>query len=297
MIDSISDLEELVLRQPELVFLGMKFVPIDPNSDMLDSPKVWVGQYLSAHGIASTGSDSHAHMLELNKFDAKQAILDAGLDTARSFVISRNDQMPADDARLGFPVFIKPLNRGGGAGIDKDSLARTTLALRSKAESIHLGLGSDALIEQYLPGREFSVAVLKNEDSIGYTVMPIELVAPADANGARMLSSAVKSSDSEGVSVVLSGRLRDEICDLALASFIALGARDYGRIDIRLDQYGVPHFLEANLIPSLIENYGSFPKSCLLNSQLSFDTVITSIASLAFSRISAKRLPLSNYTS
>jgi len=63
-----------------------------------------------------------------------------------------------------------------------------------------------------------------------------------------------------------------------------LGARDYGRIDIRLDATGTPHFLEANLIPSLISGYGSFPKACVMNIGLEYEPMIMRIANLGLSR-------------
>jgi D-alanine-D-alanine ligase len=69
-----------------------------------------------------------------------------------------------------------------------------------------------------------------------------------------------------------------------LDSFVALGARDYGRIDIRMDSHGVPHFLEANLISSLLRDYGNFPKACLLNSNIDYENMIYRIIDLSLSR-------------
>ncbi len=54
-------------------------------------------------------------------------------------------------------------------------------------------------------------------------------------------------------------------------------------IDIRLDKVGTPQFLEANLIPSLINGYGNFPKSCLLNSGLDYEEIILAITALGMS--------------
>ncbi len=83
----------------------------------------------------------------------------------------------------------------------------------------------------------------------------------------------------------VSGYLRDQICVLALDIFHTLGASDYGRIDIRLDEFGTPHFLEANLLPSLIAGYGSFPKACLLNNNLDYDSMLLNIVNLALNRM------------
>ena len=117
------------------------------------------------------------------------------------------------------------------------------------------------LIEHYLEGREFSVAIVRNRNSDELIAMPLELIAPKDSNGERMLSSAVKSLNQEEAIAVTDTNEQTLIGDFALKVFRILGARDYGRIDIRLDGDGTPHFLEANLIPSLIANYGSFPKA------------------------------------
>ena len=140
------------------------------------------------------------------------------------------------------------------------------------------------LIEEYLPGREFSVAVLKDDFSAGHLAMPIELIAPPDKNGSRILSGSVKSSNAEQALEVTDPVIKSKVTALALDAFYALGARDYGRIDIRLDKTGAPHFLEANLIPSLISGYGSFPKACILNIGLGYEAMIMRIARLGLAR-------------
>lgn len=137
------------------------------------------------------------------------------------------------------------------------------------------------MVEEYLDGREFSVAVLRTPNTNSFQAFPIELVAPTAANGVKVLSRAVKSGDAEVVSLVLNPILKAKVCRLALDAFEALGAKDYGRIDIRLDSSGQPHFLEANLIPSLIDNYGSLPKACALNAGISHQSIILQIVELA----------------
>jgi D-alanine-D-alanine ligase len=186
-------------------------------------------------------------------------------------------------------LFVKPTNRGGGVGIDSDSVVHSFEELSSKVRSITTGLRTDALIEEYLPGREFSVAILKDGYSSGFSAMPIELVAPPDKNGSRLLSGEIKASNAEQALEVTDGVVRSKVTELALDVFYALGARDYGRIDIRLDASGRPHFLEANLIPSLISGYGSFPKACVLNIGLEYEPMIMRIANLGLAR-SAKSI-------
>jgi D-alanine-D-alanine ligase len=284
VVNNLSDLEALVERRPDLVFLGMKFIPQAVTTGVAEDGKIWLSEYLSEHGVACTGSPQMAYELERDKPLAKQCILDAGLSTSPYCVIKRDELFDARDLHLSFPLFIKPTDRGGGSGVDSGSVVHTIEQLNSKIRSIASELQADSLVEEYLPGREFSVAVLKEEHTTGFIVMPIELVAPPDKAGIRMLSGEVKVSNTEQALAVTDEVMRTKVVRLALDVFCALGARDYGRIDIRLDAFGTPNFLEANLIPSLISGYGSFPKACVLNIGLEFESMIMRITRLGLVR-------------
>jgi len=283
IVNNLAALEAVVARKPDLVFLGMKFIPMYPALNIQDDRKIWISQYLAAYDIASTGSNHNAHKLELNKDLAKQCALDAGLMTSPYYVARQNQPIPADDY-LTYPLFIKPTNRGGGTGIDSCSVANNAGELLAKVTSIATDFQADSLVEEYLPGREFSVAILKNELTNEYSTMPLELIAPLDMNGARLLSEEVKSADTEKFVEVTDLGIKQQISSLAINIFHAMGARDYGRIDIRLDKSGIPHFLEANLIPSLLQGYGNFPKACLMNTQLDYEPMILNIVRLGLAR-------------
>lgn len=284
IVDNLSDLTLLAARRPDLVFLGMKCVPRNPELGATDPDKIWVSQYLNERGIRHTGSGQLAIKLEMNKEMAKRRVAAAGLKTAKYLVIPKGTLVSPGEVTLSYPLFIKPTNRGGGVGVDEGSLVRNYSQLRAKLRSLSIDLQADALVEEYLPGREFSVAILKEAYTDRYTVMPLELVAPMDKTGARFLSAQVKSADTERHMEVTDLKLKTRIDALAIEAFRALGAKDYGRIDIRLDGHGEPHFLEANLLPSLMNGYGNFPKACLLNKGLGHEQMILKIVSLAFSR-------------
>ncbi len=270
-VDSYADLESLTALQPDLVFLGMKFVPAEAGTG-----KVWLSEYLDEQGIVYTGSARTAIELEFSKPKAKQHILDAGLETSPFLVVEQGNLL-GDSSNMEFPLFIKPTDRGGGTGIDKHSVANNFLELTAKIAMISNNLKSDSLVEEYLPGREFSVSILKDELSDKLIIMPLELIAPADASGARFLSQEVKSSDTEQAVEIFDPVLKHRVSLLAQKVFNSLGARDYGRIDIRLDKKGTPHFLEANLLPSLTSGYGNFPKSCALMLKLNHESMILHI--------------------
>ena len=283
-INTKQDIDSLIILKPDLVFMGMKFVPSNPSLGRDDPDKIWLAQHFDQAGIAYTGSNTFAHMLELEKPLAKQRIIDAGLKTAKFKVISLGEAANLNDSDIEYPVFIKPTNRGGGQGIDSYSVASNLTQLQAKVAAIATDYKADSIIEEYLDGREFSVGILRQLNSDAFDVMPIELVANQDENGSRILSSQVKCENSEVVTMVNDLILRARINKLALGVFNALGASDYGRIDIRLDCSGTPNFLEANLVPSLISGYGSFPKASLMNIDLDYESMIIRIVELALSR-------------
>jgi D-alanine-D-alanine ligase len=284
VVNNLADLEAVVALQPDLVFLGMEFVPKHPSLGLADPDRVWLADYFDENGVAYTGSNQLAHELARDKSLAKQRMLDLGLNTSKFTVIKQGQAPASHDLSLTFPVFIKPTSRGGGLGIDSASVAYTFEQLVAKVSSIASLFQSDSLVEEYLPGREFSVAVLKEEASSDVDLLALELIAPSDDLGTRLLSAEVKSSNMEQVSRITDPIMKTKVIDLAAHVFQALGARDYARIDIRLDSSGVPHFLEANLMPSLISGYGSFPKACVLNIGLGYESMILRIVRLGLSR-------------
>ncbi len=284
VVNNLTDLEGLVACRPDLVFLGMEFIPLDESLGLADPSKIWLSSYFDQHNIVYTGSNQIAHKLTRYKHLAKAQVLESGLKTSLFFVQQQNQPLVQEDLTLEFPLFVKPNDRGGGLGIDNQSVVYDFLQLDAKVKSITTNLKSDALIEEYLSGREFSVAILKKHNSPEFSVMPLELIAPIDPMGIQILSSQVKSANAEQAIAVIDKNIKSQVIDLAMKVFETLSARDYGRIDIRFDQYGEPQFLEANLIPSLISGYGSFPKACVINLGLDYESMIIRIVQLGLAR-------------
>jgi len=277
IINTAEDLKSLIERKPDLVFLGVMSL-IDNDK------KIWVSEQLEAAGIPHTGSTRNSHELEINKDKAKQQVIDSGLTTAPFRIVSLGEVYSEQSRDLKFPLFVKPLNCGGGKGIDEFSIVRTAEELDLKIASLQADLNVDVLVENYLEGREFSVAIIRQQDSDKLIAMPIELIAPKDSNGERMLSNNVKFEDTDKAYEVNDTKEYNILAKFGMDVFRALGARDYGRIDIRLDKNGVPNFLEANLMPSLINNYGSFPRAYKLNRGVKHIEMINNIALLGLSR-------------
>lgn len=284
-INTVEDLNAVIARRPHLVFLGMKFIDDETNEH---GDPIWLSQRLLEAGIAFTGSGEIASTLEHNKQFAKERVSEQGFATAAALTIEHGATYTEEDIKLTYPVFVKPADGGGGSGINEQSLVHNFEDLKSQITWLMNNCRSDILIEAYLPGREFSVGILKDTYAGNFDLMPLEIVAPVNQTGARFLSSSIKRADSERTLEVTNLKLKHELSMLALGAFEALGGEDYGRIDIRLDADGKPHFLEANLLPSLLNNYGNLPKAALLNIGLSHVQLVLQIAELGLSKMRNK---------
>jgi D-alanine-D-alanine ligase-like ATP-grasp enzyme len=97
------------------------------------------------------------------------------------------------------------------------------------------------------------------------------------------LSEAVKDADTEEVLAVTDASLKRTLNALAIGVFTALGSRDYGRIDMRLDDMGVPSFIEANLMPGL-SDHGYLARCFALNENISYEDMILSVVALGLQR-------------
>ena len=270
-----ADLQAVAAAQPDVALLGFKRLqgPAEPTP-------AWAAAFFGSHGINYTGSGHAAVALDLNKDLAKRAVLQAGLPTA-AHVMARPGQFTAASLPLALPLFIKPPTQGGGRGIAADSVARSFAQYAAKVQQIYDRYHTPALVETYLEGREFSVAMLQADD--GLLALPIELIALPDGNGDRILGSQEKAADTEQVAAVPAGALRRQLQALARHAFQALGGRDYGRIDIRLDSSGAPHFLEANLLPGL-STHGYMARACRLNQGMSYSTMLQIIIATSLQR-------------
>lgn len=279
IINHASEVNSSINPSTDLVFLGIKQLP-DCESSSGEQHMVWAADLLDDSGITYTGSAASAVALEYDKRAAKAKVAIAGLATTKTYSSSAVDL--GDDGI--FPLFMKPVSSGGGHGIGPDSVVRSRSEYLRIRESLLREFRAEPLIETYLPGREFSVAILREADSHRLAAFPIELVPALNHRGDRLLGRDVKSADTEKILTVDAGRLRDMVCALALEAFRALGARDYGRIDVRLDGYGEPHFIEANLLPGLHQRTSYFTKAFMMNGGQSYAQLIHRVVDLGMER-------------
>ncbi len=283
IINKEQDLDNLIKRAPDLVFSGIKYLGFDFNSVGRSSKKkIWFTDILDKHGIKYTGSSKNALELEFNKSEAKIKIKEHGLATAPFFITSPN-QHKSLEIPLGYPLFIKPLFEGDSRGIDSMSLVYTFEEYQKKVSAIFKNQNTVSLVEKFLCGKEYTVAIFEDFFKKSFKVYPIELIAEENEKHVRILGYEDKISDRELVLSISDSEIKKTVSSLALNAFKALGARGYGRIDIRMDENENPHFIEANLIPGL--GFGYLYRCYKENGGISHRQMIIDITNNSFGKV------------
>lgn len=281
-ISKVEDLSVLLQKQPDLCVLGFKRLHFE-GTDTNEAHTLWISEFLDQHGINYAGSGKNAIEADYHKDIGKQIIHRSGLPTAGFFMASPGHYLGASQLPLPFPIFIKPPDSGGGKGIGDDSVVRDFTAFQTQVKYISQNYGTAALVEQYLEGREFSVAILNSVPQSRQLIMPIEIITEPNSRGDRILGKKVKKQDNERVIAVNDPYVRQQVCDLAAQAFTALEGRDYGRIDLRMDKAGKPYFLEANFIPGLGRG-GYLSRASKINIGMDYDQIILTIIESALQR-------------
>jgi D-alanine-D-alanine ligase len=206
-----------------------------------------------------------------------------GVNTAPFFLAKPDQFTTSQTIPLSFPLFIKPIYEGGGMGIDSKSVINNFKSYDEKVNDIFNKFKTSALVEKFLNGREFTVGIIGN-DHENLVAMPIEIIAVSNEAGEKVRGSKVKKADTEKPIYIQDDEIRKNVSELAKTAFKVLGARDYGRIDIRMGKEGIPYFLEANLMPGLSRNYGDLSRSCTINKVMTYEEMILKIVELGLTR-------------
>ena len=179
-----------------------------------------------------------------------------GVDIPPSAVVRSTDALSDAVANLRYPMFIKPAKAGDSLGIDDDSVVQDYASLETRV-ALLLPEFDEVLIEEYIPGREFTVLVVANATTEGTcTVLtPIEYRFPEDR---RFKTYALKTSELHPDANLpcddpdIGLRLREA----AERIFIAFSGEGYARMDFRLHPDGRLFFLEVNFTSSVFYTNG-----------------------------------------
>ncbi|CUV66000.1 D-alanine--D-alanine ligase [Sulfurovum sp. enrichment culture clone C5] len=274
IIETKEDLENLVSRKPDLVFSGIKYFDFDEQ-------EIWLSDYLKEHDIYYITSNKEALNSEYDKNRAKEIVKLANINTANFFTTQPNEHPKESSLPITFPLFLKPITGGDSRGINADSIVFDFIKYQTKVLDIYNKLQSRTLVENYLSGREYSVSILENESKNILMILPVEIIAGKNKNGHRILDYDAKINNLEEVIAVTDEKLHQELCDVAINSFRALGGKTMGRIDIKTGLNGVLNFIEANFMPGL--GHGYFYRSFMLNENTTYEQMILKVADAGLS--------------
>ncbi len=201
---------------------------------------------LELAGVPYTGSSPRAHGVCLDKIVTKVMMQWVGVPTPRFCSMMRPEDF---DSSLCFPLVVKPRHESTSLGLalvfDRDDLA-------TAVEHIVKEYGQDALVEEYIDGREVAIGLLGND--------PVEILPPVELDfGTRSMRIMTKqdkfhktTDEPEKICPApIPPALRERLEKIALDTYHACGCRDYARIDIRVDPQGNPFVLEVNSMASL----------------------------------------------
>ena len=274
VINTKRDLERLAQRKPDLVFSGVKYFNFSKEI-------IWLNDFLEAYNIPYIASSREALDNESDKNRAKKLVLKAKIKTADFFITTPEEHKNESTIPISFPLFIKPIKGGDSRGIDADSIAYNFSSFKNKVLDIKKKHNLSSLVETYLPGKEYSVGIFQDSINGNLNAMPIEIIIKKNINGHCILDYDVKKDDEEKVISVTDVKVFKKISKLAKDSFKALGGKSLGRIDIKMNHLGIPHFMEANLMPGLRKGY--FYRSCVLNLNMNYEEMIFRIANTGLS--------------
>ncbi|MBT5030913.1 MAG: D-alanine--D-alanine ligase [Proteobacteria bacterium] len=194
-------------------------------------------------GLPYTGSDVLSCALAMDKVKSKKLWQQSGLPTASYQVAVQTSQVDYQHGSFDYPVFVKPALEGSSIGITKvmnqSGLAE---ALTKAWES-----GCDALIEEYLPGDEVTVAILNDK---ALPVIRLEVANEFYDYAAKYVLDSTNYHCPSG----LTKSLESEVQGIAERAFETLGCSGWGRVDLKFDEHGKPNLLEANLVPGMTDH-------------------------------------------
>lgn len=242
-------------------------------------------------GIPFTASDAVTVGICHDKSRCKEILTHYNIPTP-SFYIT--DSAVKRHSKVKFPCFVKPLHEGSSKGIYNSSLVKNKSELNREILRIFNDYSQPSLVEEYLEGREFTVAVLGNGEKT--RVLPIvEINLSCVPEGFNPIYSyEVKwffdtrenKLDIFTCPAEISAKLRKKIEKICMNAFKVLRIKDWARIDVRCDKQNNPYIIEVNPLPGILPNpddNSCFPKAAR-EAGVDYDSLIQTVLNMAIKR-------------
>ncbi len=237
---------------------------------------------LEGYGIPCVFSSADVLVVAMDKGLAKMIVSDAGVPTPTFAVIRTARDLQG--VRLPYPLFVKPLAEGTSKGVQETSKVTNRTALTQKCLEVLSTHHQPALVETFLPGREFTVGLLGAGNHARVIGVSEIRFLPGGDPSAYSYRNKMEAFDEL---TLATGPLADEAAAVALAAWRALGCRDAGRIDIRCDAEGRPNFIECNPLAGLRPKWSELTQLASLVG-MTYETLIGEILGEALARVPAE---------
>jgi D-alanine-D-alanine ligase len=250
--------------------------------------------------IPYTGSRVLTNAISLDKTLTKRLWRDRNLPVAPFQEFTFGDEPLRPELR--FPLFVKPAREGTGMGVDAKAICSNEVELRERTEYLIRMYHQPALVEAFLPGREFTIGIMGRHDTILYSRHPewydkdgFHRLPVLELDSSRSVTPGVYGNTAKSQSVGSEGapnylcpapvepELTRKLQHLAYRAHVVLGALDISRTDIRLDAEGQPRLIEINTLPGLTDSYSDL---CIqaASEGISYEDLILEILYLGASR-------------
>lgn len=239
---------------------------------------------LEAYDIPATFADTMVLALALHKGMTKRVIRDLGLPTPDFAVVETEAE--AERVDLPYPLFVKPVQEGTGKGVSGASKITSREQLLQRCREMVAKYRQPALVETYLPGREFTVGVIgTGERARAVGVMEVLFLETAESDVYSFINK--EECDDRIAYRMVDGPIAEEAKALVLAAWRGLGCRDAGRLDVRAAADGRLHFIEVNPLAGLNPAHSDLPMICTA-AGIPYDQLIAEIVESAAQRVERK---------
>jgi len=210
--------------------------------------------------IPYTGSDPQTLSICLDKARTKEILTYHNIKNPKFRIASSINDI--DDTGFEYPLIVKPVFEGSSKGIYSSSFVNNSDELKKEVERVTTEYEQDALIEEFLNGREFTVALMGNGNEtevlpvveIDFNEFPNDFVPVYSYEAKWILDTREKPLDVFICPAKVDITLEEKIKNTALNAYKVLKCRDWSRIDIRLDKKGEPNIIEINPLPGILPN-------------------------------------------
>ncbi|HHY32440.1 MAG TPA: ATP-grasp domain-containing protein [Firmicutes bacterium] len=238
---------------------------------------------LESLGIPYTGSDPLTLAVCLDKAVTKALVSSYGIPTPKAIKVESPADLP-DDLGMEFPLFVKPAYEGSSKGVRSSSKVNNRKELAAMVEWITGSYRQPALVEEFLPGREFTVGIVGNRELETFPIMEVRPTAEVEPESfVYCYNTKHNNLEKFLCPAPIPGELAERIRDVAIKTFRILECRDLARVDVRLDGAGNPNFLEINPLPGL-SAVSLFPIAAMAGG-ISFEDLVQKILDTAAARL------------